>query len=153
MEAIKFWIEANEALIQQVGTASLVMLAWTLVALPVAVVTLPEDYFTRERREAAGRSRKRPLLWGLVAFVKNLLGIVLILAGLTMLVLPGQGAITILIGLALTNFPGKYAIERRIACQPAVGRTLQRIRELTGRPPLRMPPEAGPIEEPTNQSE
>ena len=58
-----------------------------------------------------------------------------------MLLLPGQGIVTVLIGFALTNFPGKYAIERRIACQPAVGRTLNRIREWAGRPPLRLPPE------------
>ena len=74
-----------------------------------------------------------------LSVLKNLLGILLILAGLVMLVLPGQGAITILIGLALTNFPGKYAIEHRIVCQPAVAKTLNRIRELGGAPPFEMP--------------
>jgi hypothetical protein len=152
LAAIKNWFEDNEALLQQLGTASLVLLAITVVALPVVVAKLPEDYFTQERRESAGRSRKHRLLWGFVALLKNLLGIVLILAGLAMLVLPGQGMVTILIGLALTNFPGKYAIERRIACQPAVGKTLNRIRALAGQPPLSMPPEADGIEESTNRS-
>ena len=59
-----------------------------------------------------------------------------------MLVLPGQGTVTILIGLALTNFPGKYALEQRIVCQPAVAKTLNRIRQLGGVPPFRMPCEA-----------
>jgi hypothetical protein len=61
----------------------------------------------------------------------------LILAGIAMLVLPGQGTVTILIGLALTNFPGKYALERRIASQPAVRATLNKIRGLAGCSPLR----------------
>ena len=145
MASIRDWLEANEALVRQLGTASLVMLAITVVALPVVVAKLPEDYFTRQQRETAGQSRKRPLLWGVVALVKNLLGLVLILAGLAMLVLPGQGAVTILIGLALTNFPGKYALERRIAGRPAIGRTLNKIRELAGQPPLSIPAETDDV--------
>jgi hypothetical protein len=56
-----------------------------------------------------------------------------------MLVLPGQGTVTILIGLAISNFPGKFAIEQRIASQPAVGNTLNKIRKLSGVSPLQMP--------------
>jgi len=140
--AIKEWIEADVTFLQQIGTASLVMLIVTLLALPIIVVKLPADYFTQERRDSAHRTRKHPLLWGVVTLVKNLLGIVLILAGLAMLVLPGQGVLTILIGLSLTNFPGKYAIERRMARQPAVGKTLNRIRQWAGQPPLSMPADA-----------
>lgn len=152
LRAIKDWIIGNEGLLQQIAVASVVMLVLTLVALPVVVAKLPEDYFTRRRRESAGRSRKHPLFWGFVAVVKNLFGVVLILAGLAMLVLPGQGAITILIGIALTNFPGKYAIERRIAREPAVGKTLNRIREWAGQPPFRMPAEADELDESTDPS-
>jgi len=139
MGRITDWIEGHGELVQHLGTASLVMFVATLVLLPIVVAKLPEDYFTRDKRKPAASTRKRPLVWGALAVIKNLLGVVLILAGLAMLVLPGQGAVTILIGLALTNFPGKFALERRIARQPAVGKTLNRIRELAGRPPLQMP--------------
>ena len=63
-------------------------------------------------------------------------GLLLILAGIAMLVLPGQVTVTILIGLAITSFPVKYKLERSIASQPAVGATLNKIRKLTGKPPL-----------------
>ena len=142
MEKVIAWIDGHQALLQQLGTLSLIVLAITVVALPVVVIKLPEGYFTAEGREPASRSRKHPVLWAALSFLKNLLGILLVLVGLAMLVLPGQGTVTILIGLALTNFPGKYAIEHRIVCRPAVGRTLNRIRELGGVPPLRMPGEA-----------
>ena len=139
MEEIIAWLEVHEQLIQRLGAASLLMFLATLVALPIAVAMLPADYFTRETRRPATRTRKHPVLWGTLALLKNLLGVVVILAGLAMLVLPGQGIVTILIGLALTNFPGKFTLERRIARQPAVGKALNRIREFAGRPPLRLP--------------
>jgi len=62
-----------------------------------------------------------------------------ILAGIAMLVLPGQGLLSILIGVTLLNFPGKYALERRIVGRPAVSRTLNRIRARARRPPLEIP--------------
>ena len=144
------WIEGNGPLLQQIGIVSLVTLVVTLVALPIIVIKLPVDYFTQERRVSTRQDRKYPLLWGIGALVKNLLGVILIVAGLAMLVLPGQGIVTILIGLALTNFPGKYAIERRIARQPAVGKTLNRIREWAGQPPLIMPAETTESEKSAN---
>ncbi len=129
----------HEELIQQIGNTSLVVLILTIVALPLIVKQLPADYFISEKREPAWRERKHPLLWGAITLAKNLLGLFLILVGIAMLVLPGQGAVTILIGLASTNFPAKYALERRIVRQPAIGATLNKIRELTREPPLLLP--------------
>lgn len=139
MAEVTNWLHDHQELMRQLGTISLILLVVTLVTLPIVVIKLPEDYFTRERREPASRTRKHPIFWTALSLVKNLLGLFLILAGLAMLVLPGQGMVTILMGLAMTNFPGKYKLERRIAGQPAVGKTLNRIRELAGRPRLEIP--------------
>ena len=73
-----------------------------------------------------------------VVLVKNAIGIVLILVGFAMLILPGQGLLTILFGIALTNFPGKFRLERRIVNIPSVRGALDRIRSAAGRPPLRL---------------
>jgi hypothetical protein len=73
--------------------------------------------------------------------VKNLLGIVFIVAGLIMLLLPGQGVLTILIGLTLMNFPGKHALERWIVRQPAVLRAINWIRAKAHQPALEFPAE------------
>lgn len=133
------WFEANQLLIEKIGNLSLVVLVVTIVALPIVVKKLPIDYFMSEKREPSWRTRKHPVLWLILGIGKNIVGLLLILAGIVMLVLPGQGTVTILIGLALTNFPGKYKLERRIASQPAVGKTVNKIRELTGEPPLQFP--------------
>ena len=133
------WLEQHAELLEQLGHFSIVALMVTVVALPWAVMKLPADYFVSERRKPARRASQHPLVWAVLSFCKNLVGIFLILIGIAMLVLPGQGTVTILIGLAISNFPGKFAIEQRIASQPAVGNTLNKIRKLGGVSPLQMP--------------
>ena len=139
MSALFSWFDEHQVLLQQIGALSLLVFVASLVILPIVIVRLPQDYFVKDRREPTRRLRKHPVLWGGLLVVKNVLGVVLILAGVAMLVLPGQGLLTILIGLALTNFPGKYTAERRIASHTAVQKTLNRIRSIAGRPPFDVP--------------
>lgn len=139
MSAITDWIHANEHLLQLIGSLSLLMLALTLIVLALVVITLPTDYFTRDHREPSSRSQPHPLPWQLLSLIKNLAGVLLILIGIALLVLPGQGALTILIGLTLTNFPGKYRLERHMMRQPAIHKTLNKIRTLANKPRLKVP--------------
>jgi hypothetical protein len=93
---------------------------------------------TRDQRPTGSHtSAKTPRLLGLVG--KNLLGIVLILAGVAMLVLPGQGILMILIGLMLMDVPGKRALERRLVQQPSVWQAMNWIRAKAHQPALEMP--------------
>jgi drug/metabolite transporter (DMT)-like permease len=71
--------------------------------------------------------------------LKNLLGIIFILAGVAMLILPGQGILTILLGIMLMNFPGKHTLERRIVQQPAVLRAINWMRTKANHPELKLP--------------
>jgi len=57
-------------------------------------------------------------------------------AGIIMLVLPGQGIFTILIGIMLLNFPGKYRLERWIVARRPVLRSINWLRRRAGRAPL-----------------
>lgn len=111
----------------------------SLVVFPLVVANLPVDYFVRDKRDPAHQQRRHPVAWALVAVLKNVIGFVLILAGIAMLVLPGQGILTILMGVALANFPGKFVLERKLVRQPSVGRALNRIRQMAGRPRLEVP--------------
>lgn len=133
------WLEANQSVIAQLGNLSLVLLALLLVILPVVVTQLPADYFVKEKREASWRTRKHPLLWGALTIAKNLIGVLLILVGVAMLVLPGQGTLTILIGLSQTNFPGKFRLEQRIVSQATVANALNKMRSLANKPPFEVP--------------
>lgn len=140
MSSLTSMIRDHQLLLGWFGSISLGLIVVTVVVFPIVVIQLPQDYFVRERRELAWLSRRYPALWWFLTIVKNILGLVLILAGIAMLVLPGQGLLTILIGLALMNFPGKFALERRIARRPRIASSLNRIRKAAGRPPLAIPP-------------
>jgi len=135
------WVMEHQAVFSTLALLSLALLVVSMVVFPLVVVHLPADYFVREHREPVRRRRRQPVLWAALTVAKNVVGAVLIVAGVAMLVLPGQGILTILIGLALTNFPGKFAFERRLFGRPPVHRALNRIRKTAGKPPLKVPEE------------
>jgi hypothetical protein len=68
--------------------------------------------------------------------LKNLLGLVLVLAGIAMMLLPGQGLLTVFVGLLLLEFPGKHRLERRLIGWGPIYRAINRLRRRAGRPPL-----------------
>ncbi len=125
------FLREHDTLITITVIASAILLVVTLVALPLVLAFLPDDYFTRP-------PLARPLtplrIFWLV--LKNLLGWFLIVVGIFMLVLPGQGLLTIFVGLLLVNFPGKYRLERWLVSRQKIAKSVNWIRQRTGRPPL-----------------
>ncbi len=108
----------------------------TLIAVPILIALMPSDYFSR------GKLRPReihPIFRWTLLILKNILGLILIISGLAMLVLPGQGVITILVGLSLLDFPHKKNLERRLVQNPQVLKTMNWIRIRANRPPLEPP--------------
>lgn len=130
------WLEAHEVVLWSLGGASLFMFVATLVAVPVIVVRIPTDYFARPERGTRLILQRHPALGLVVLVLKNLLGLVLLVAGIAMLVLPGQGLLTIVIALTLLNFPGKYRLERWVVSRPPVFRSINWIRRRRGVPEL-----------------
>ena len=119
------------------GILSVVFFLGSLIVIPILLVRLPVDYFDDDRPRRWFPDMAMPLR-ATVLILKNLIGIVLVVAGLAMLILPGQGALTILIGLSLVDFPGKRKLERRIIGQPVILRMINSIRMKYGKPPLVM---------------
>lgn len=127
------WIQTHTTVLWWLGALSGLTFFGTLIVIPILVMRIPADYFTCSYQHThAHRSVLR--YCGLV--VKNAFGLLCILAGLAMLVLPGQGVLTILIGIMLMNFPGKRALELRIVQQSAVLQALNWMRTRVHRPPL-----------------
>lgn len=137
--AMVTWLEAHDLVLWSLGAASAVMFVATLVVVPVVIARIPADYFTRPRRRRYLLQGRYPLLGLLALILKNLLGLMLLLAGIAMLVLPGQGLLTILISLTLLNFPGKYRLERGVVERPAVFRSINWIRRRWGVSELEFP--------------
>ena len=135
------WIHENATLFWWLTGFSVVAFIGTLLVIPVLVARIPEDYFLpdRKRRNPNHAHPAIRLAW-LIA--KNLLGVVLIVVGIVMLVAPGQGLLTILMGLLLMDFPGKYQLERWLISRPPIHRSVNWLRDKSGRPPIRIESDA-----------
>ncbi len=128
------WFRGNETILVWLGVLSVVMFLATLIAVPFVVARIPTDYFIRAHKPRRQTPRSPSQLLWLV--LKNVLGVILLLAGLAMLILPGQGVLTMLLGVMLMNFPGKYELERYIIQQPTVLKALNWMRSRAKRPAL-----------------
>jgi hypothetical protein len=129
-------IRTHEAAILWMAGASLVAFLATLIAVPLLIVRIPADYFAHRRRLRKQAPPRHVVVRWAFLLGKNLLGYVLIAAGIAMLVLPGQGVLTVLIGFILVDLPGKYRFERWLVARPPVLRSINRLRQRAGRAPL-----------------
>jgi len=119
--------------------ASVVGFIGTLIAIPMILVRLPADYFdTRTTRH--WMKDHHPLLRLLGLVVKNVVGVVLLLAGFAMLFLPGQGVLTMLIGISLMDFPRKRELEAKMIGQPTLLGVINTMRHKYDKPPLTLAP-------------
>lgn len=109
----------------------------SLVGVPYFLSRLPSDYFSRRERAALGIPEgPTPPFRIVLRVLRNLLGLLLVLLGVAMLVLPGQAFITILIGAFMMDFPGKRRFERWVIARPSVMRALNSLRRRAGKPPI-----------------
>ena len=129
-------IGAHETAIMWIAGASIVAFIATLIAVPLLVVQIPSDYFAHGKRPRKRWANRHPVVRGALLAGKNLLGYLLLVAGIAMLVLPGQGLLTMLLGFILVDLPGKYRFERWLVARPLVLKTINLLRRRAGRDPL-----------------
>jgi hypothetical protein len=135
-DVIFAWLRSHQNILGWAGLFSLTMMVATLLTVPLIIVLLPPRYLNEQKdRLSEIQSFWR---WPYLV-VKNMIGVLLVLAGLAMLVLPGQGLLTLAIGLGLMNIPGKRRLIRRIIGQPRVLRTINRWRAKAHKDPLDAP--------------
>ena len=109
----------------------------SIAVVTVVLVKLPANYFhSSHAREFL--VERHPILRAVGIIAKNLLGLVLVAAGVVMSLpgVPGQGVLTILLGIMLLDFPGKRALEARIVSRPRVYSAVNTLRGRFGKPPL-----------------
>lgn len=135
------WIEINRTVATILVATSLLLLVASAALLPVAIRLLPADYFVSRYRERQPPRRLPLPLYVAYLIGKNVLGTVFLVAGIAMLVLPGQGILTLLVALILLDFPGKYRLERKVVRHPWVIRSINWIRRSWDVPPMELPPD------------
>ncbi len=123
------WFEQHAWWLAALSIGSLLL---SLLLLPWFVGRIPEDYFTHPQRHRLSARSRHPLLDLAISGFKNLLGALLVAAGVIMLFTPGQGLLTLLVGLTLMNFPGKYRLERWLVMRPGVLKAINWLRRRRG---------------------
>ena len=139
-EKIISWSSMNTDLLFLLGSLSIFILIISVFMMVLIISFLPEDYFKSENRNliSSVQNSRYPLLKLLVLITKNFFGILLLLSGILMLVLPGQGILTIITGLVFMDYPGKYKFERKLLRQKGVINSINWIRSRLSKPPLKV---------------
>lgn len=130
------WLQQHELVIWWLVALSVFTFLVSLIVMPLLVVRIPPDYFSRRHRYRAPDLRQMPLPKLVLLAGKNLLGCFFLVAGCFMLVLPGQGILSILVGLGLLNFPGKFKLERWLVGHPHIMKSMNWLRIRAGKSPL-----------------
>jgi hypothetical protein len=125
-----------EAALGWAGVGSLAMLVGSLVLLYFFITRMPADYFAEEEAPPRPWEDAHSALGVTVHVARNVAGLVLLVAGIAMLVLPGQGLLTILMAVILLEFPGKRRIELALVRRRQICSGLNWIRERAGRAPF-----------------
>jgi hypothetical protein len=123
-----------EMILMCASLGSIAAVAISALAVPWWIARLPSDYFARVSH--ADSHQAQPHAHPARRVAKNVIGVILAIAGLAMLFLPGQGLITLLIAVTLVDFPGKTRLERRLIANDSVLGALNWIRKRAGKPPF-----------------
>ncbi|KAA0445804.1 MAG: hypothetical protein FXV79_04550 [Candidatus Thioglobus sp.] len=116
-----------------IGAISAIIFVASLALLPWMLGKISANYFVKSKVKT---KIKNP--WQLlVAALKTLAAILLLIAGIIMLITPGQGIATILLALLLLEFPGKRSLELKIINNNSTFKTLNWLRSKAGKPPFK----------------
>lgn len=123
---------------QLMGLLSVLSFAIGLICVPWLINKLDDDFFTLQNHKKRIRKRREqhPLMMVVAMIIRHCAGFILLVAGLTMLFIPGQGVLTILAALVLMEFPGKYRLVMAIVRQKRIRRVLDWIRKKGDREPF-----------------
>jgi hypothetical protein len=124
---------------------SLATFVISLLLLPLVVARLPRECFLKLQDPSTPKRETNPFRI-LLLVLRNVLGMILLIAGIVMLFLPGQGLLTMLLGILLLSIPGKAKLVLRLTASPAIRTGLDWLRQKSGKPPF-LWPQASPCDQ------
>ncbi|MCA8981575.1 MAG: hypothetical protein KDC14_16215 [Planctomycetes bacterium] len=131
------WCDAHRELLFWMGVGSFTLLVATFLLVPLLVGALPVDEFLERRAPRHAWRDLHPAVALTLRILRNAFGALCVLAGIAMLVLPGQGLLTIFVGVLMLEFPGKRRLVLCVVGKRPVQRTLNWMRRRRGVPEFR----------------
>lgn len=129
-------IPVDEAVFLWISGASIIGFVFSIIIIPWLLIRLPADYFSQAPLGLPRWFAAYPIIRFIMLFAKNLVGLVLIVVGVVLLLMPGQGILTILVGVILVDFPGKYKLECSIIRKHSVLKFVNALRRRAGKAPF-----------------
>jgi hypothetical protein len=134
---VQFW----ESLTWSIIAWGLLFTVVTVIAsyglIVIGMIKIPADYFSSSYVKEINRDKHFSVRWA-VFIVKNIIGFLLVIAGIIMIFTPGPGVPTILLGLILMDIPGKRPLEAKLIQRPMVLSAVNDLRARYNKPPLIM---------------
>jgi len=101
----------------------------------IGMIKIPADYFSSTYVKEINQDKHFSLRWASF-LIKNVVGFLLIIAGIVMIFTPGPGVPTILLGLIMMDIPGKRPLEAKLIKRPMVLSAVNELRSKYNKPPL-----------------
>lgn len=115
------------------GIVSFVVFVASLLLTPILLGKIPQDYFVHTNQQKVEIKHLGHLI---IVISRTIVGFVLLIAGIIMLVTPGQGIISILLGLFLMEFPGKRKLELKLINHEPTFKALNWLRGKANKDPF-----------------
>lgn len=139
IETLTTLYEDHQVFLGLMAGISLAMFIISLLSLPWLLSLIPVDYFKDPEPYKDHHDFRHPVIRMVVIGLKNVFGWILILAGIAMLVLPGQGLLTLVMGMLLISFPGKRSFERKLVSHPKILESINWFRRRRDKAPILAP--------------
>jgi hypothetical protein len=130
------WISKDTLL--WISTISGVGLLAVAIVIPWLIVRMPEDFFSKPQRYN-WLDRKPATIRLPLRILKNILAVVLMIAGVIMFLTPASGLFPILLGIVLADVPGKLKLQRWILCRKTIRNSMNWLRRKFHRKPVQVP--------------
>lgn len=131
----EFWANLTWSRIAVGAFFLLLSVVISYVAVLFVIVKIPADYFSESHIQHIDSDKPFLKRWGAVIF-KNFVGLILLIAGIVMLFVPGPGVLAILLGIIMMDIPGKRPFETKLIKRPTVLSALNKLRAKYNKPPL-----------------
>ncbi len=134
---IRFWESLTWGRIAWGLLITVVSVIISYAGIVVGMIKIPADYFSSTYVRHIGEEKHFSIRWS-AFIIKNVIGFLLIIAGIIMIFTPGPGVPTILLGLIMMDIPGKRPLEARLIKRPMVLSAVNDLRARYNKPPLIM---------------
>jgi hypothetical protein len=133
----RFWESLTWGRIALVLSFAIITIIASYGLIVIGMIKIPADYFSSTYVKEINRDKHFSVRWA-VFIVKNIIGFLLVIAGIIMIFTPGPGVPTILLGLILMDIPGKRPLEAKLIQRPMVLSAVNDLRARYNKPPLIM---------------